>query len=202
MQDNAKNWDGGSMSWVLLSFAVIFPMSASIQMAFARRERALKRMAIFRSTLTKLYGSHACWDWPLKGLKSGRADTSVDTLEHADSVLSELVDIGDDMYRYLTLPTSSRARHRMTASGVEDAAALNQIGRKIFSQIVLRVNRLALFTEILKREGLPANEGVCVLLAGLRPRGLGHCVCNTHPHIPFSFLLHRYSNSAVGAHLA
>ena len=46
----SDDFDGSIMNWVLLSFAVITPMSASIGMAFARREQALVHLAVLKST--------------------------------------------------------------------------------------------------------------------------------------------------------
>ena len=43
------------MDWVLLSFAVITPMSASIGMAVAQREQGLQHFAMVKTTLWNLY---------------------------------------------------------------------------------------------------------------------------------------------------
>lgn len=158
------------MSWVLLSFTVIFPMSTSLGMAFSRREDALKHLSIVRSTFLQLYSAHASWDWPLKGGKSGRKASSIDWLEHSDNALEEIVGICDDICRYLTLPTNSRARHRMTAFGSKEASELTNVGNNLFGEVVQRIGRMALFTEILKREGMPANEGMS---CGYRARCAG-----------------------------
>lgn len=68
-------YQGATMTWVLLSFAVITPIGAALTMAFSRREMALQQIAILRSTFLELYASHAIWDWDLKPgnlLESGR----------------------------------------------------------------------------------------------------------------------------------
>ncbi|KAL7524127.1 hypothetical protein ACHAXR_001198, partial [Thalassiosira sp. AJA248-18] len=111
----------GSMDWVLLGFAVITPLSLSVGIAFRRRERALIEIAKFRSFSFQLLLSHCIWDWgsPPDG---GKAGTDIDWMEHADDVLSELISIGDELCRFLTLPTTSRSRHRMTKSGRREAA--------------------------------------------------------------------------------
>ena len=103
------NWDGGIMNWVLLSFVVITPMSATIAMAFRRRERALILVSRMRATFVELYAAHSVWDWKKSGNKnSGRAASSVNWLEHADAALSELLGIGDEIAVFLSLPNVTR----------------------------------------------------------------------------------------------
>jgi hypothetical protein len=60
--DNA-NFDGTTMNWVLLSFAVIAPIGSALSMAFSRRDLALQQTAALRSTFLQLYIAHAVWDW-------------------------------------------------------------------------------------------------------------------------------------------
>ena len=69
------SYQGATMNWVLLSFAVITPIGAALTMAFSRREMALQQIAILHSTFLELYTSHAIWDWdfaPGNLLESGR----------------------------------------------------------------------------------------------------------------------------------
>ena len=96
------------MDWVLLGFAVITPLSLSVGIAFRRRERALIEIAKFRSFSFQLFISHCIWDWGFP--PNGKAGTNIDWVRHADDVLKELIAIGDELFRFLTLPTSSRTR--------------------------------------------------------------------------------------------
>jgi ammonia channel protein AmtB len=64
--DTSAPFDGSIMSWTLLSFAIITPISASVTMAFRRREIALQHIATIRSTLLSVYSAHAIWDWDWK----------------------------------------------------------------------------------------------------------------------------------------
>lgn len=59
-------FNGSVMSWTLLSFAIITPISAAVTMAFRRRELALTQIITVRSTLLCLYTSHCVWDWDWK----------------------------------------------------------------------------------------------------------------------------------------
>jgi hypothetical protein len=56
-------FDGNTMSWILLTFAVITPIGSTITMAFTRRENALQSVSILRSTFLELYTSYAIWGW-------------------------------------------------------------------------------------------------------------------------------------------
>lgn len=66
-QKENSSFDGSAMDWVLLSFAVITPISAWIGMAFSRREQALQHVAVMKSTLWSIFAAHACWDWEQAG---------------------------------------------------------------------------------------------------------------------------------------
>ena len=92
------------MDFILLAFAVTSPISAAIGMAFTRRERALTAISDFRAFSHHLYLAHAFWDWS----PGGRAAAQVDWLEHCDAVLAQLIGIGDELARFLSLPTTSR----------------------------------------------------------------------------------------------
>lgn len=92
-----ENFNGDAIDWVLLSFAVITPISAIINMAFNRRERALVEIASFRASCIALYQSHAMWGWNWKENISGRPETmkldkkAVDSKEHSDEVMRSLL---------------------------------------------------------------------------------------------------------------
>jgi hypothetical protein len=61
--DDTDHFDGNTMSWILLTFAVITPIGSAISMAFRRRENALQSVSTLRSTFLQLYTSHAIWGW-------------------------------------------------------------------------------------------------------------------------------------------
>lgn len=92
------------MDFILLAFAVTSPIAAAIGMAYQRRERALIAISDFRSFSYHLFCAHAFWDWT----PGGRAATDVNWLEHCDAVMAQLIGIGDELARFLSLPTTSR----------------------------------------------------------------------------------------------
>jgi len=158
--DNASSWDGSAMDWVLLSFAVITPMSASISMVFSRRESAVRHLAEFRATLLELYNAHASWDWDKGGESpSGRMTKSdIDWLKHGDKVLAEMVSMCEELFRFLSLPQAARARHRITQTGKKEAKATLKVGSDLFNSALNRMGKLTLLCEVLKKAGLPPNE--------------------------------------------
>ena len=144
------------MNWVLLSFAVVTPLSAALGMAFSRREKALTSIATFKATAINLFSSHVCWDWPKKGQHpTGRAASDVDWLEHTDETLITLCHICSELVRLLTLPTSGRARHRVFSYGLKQRETIKAISRKLHRSILEEMNFLTDKCEVLKREGLP-----------------------------------------------
>lgn len=160
LQKENPEFNGSTMNWVFLSFAVITPMSASIGMAFVRRDQALFHLATLKATLLNLYSANACWDWP-KPLRakeaSGRVLSKVDWLAHSDMALELILKLNTELTRMLTLPTCSRARHRVTTSGMNEASEISSLMFKLHRLILLRMSKLTELIEILEREGLPPN---------------------------------------------
>lgn len=105
------DFNGNSMNWVLLTFAVITPIGAAIQMVFARRENALLQISTLRSTMIQLYNSYAIWGWDyqpynnetdlLQNQTNGRTKSNIDWLEHSDLAMREIFYICDDLTRYV-----------------------------------------------------------------------------------------------------
>jgi hypothetical protein len=144
------------MNWVLLSFAVITPMSRSIAMAFSRREMALSHLALIKSTLLNIYSAHACWDWAKEG-KTGR-DPNFDWLQHCDNILQASLQLCSDLTRLLTLPSFNRARHRVTSFGRREAQEVELVLSQLHLSIVERMATITDLCEVLKYQGLPPNE--------------------------------------------
>ena len=154
-------FDGSAMDFVVLTFAVVTPLSNTISMAFKRREAALVLVASLRATLLEMYKAHALWDWDQKPgdlIVSGRTKSTVDWLHHSDAVCLEILHFCAELTRYLTLPTSTRARHRATPFGKQEAKKINDVGDQLHAVVVKRMANLTQFCEVLKREGLPGNE--------------------------------------------
>jgi hypothetical protein len=125
-------------------------------MAFTRRETALANIADIRSCAHHLYLAHCIWDWPENG---GRADCKMDLREHCDCVMAQLVGIGDELSRFLSLPTTSRSRHRMTKQGRMEAARTIEVAYSLLdSMVTQRMARLSIYGERLKSAGLSSGE--------------------------------------------
>jgi hypothetical protein len=150
---------------VLLSFAVITPLSASISMSFGRREGALRNIVDIRTTMINIYNAHAAWDWRKAGKEetTGRAASkTMDSLHHSDAVLVEILGICNCVSRFLTLPNATRARHRITSRGRREAQETLALTSKLYGCMLVRLGRLSDLCEVLKAEGLPPNEATRV----------------------------------------
>lgn len=105
--DDNVSFNGNTMNWVLLTFAVITPIGATIQMVFTRRENALLQISTLRSTLIQLYNSYAIWGWDYRPYgtsnshMNGRTKSNLDWLEHSDLALREICFLCDDLTRYV-----------------------------------------------------------------------------------------------------
>jgi hypothetical protein len=161
IQEQPDAFDGGVMDFVLLSFAVIIPLSNTVQMAFRRREEALYFMASFRATVVEIFLSHVMWDWnqkPGNVVDSGRTRSTVDWSEHTLAIMNELLATAHELSRFLTLPSSTRARHKSLRYFVTEARHTQAVAEELHLSIIQRVSSIADACEILKREGIPGNE--------------------------------------------
>jgi len=157
----AEDFDGSIMDWVLLSFAMITPVSAVLTMIFRRRENALLYVGTIRATLLEIYSAHALWDWGYddpQSNDSGRKQLSVDWLAHSDEVFINICDVCSNLSRWLTLPNATRSRHRNTSCGKREAAETYRMGAALYTELVKCIFRLADLSERMKRAGLPATE--------------------------------------------
>jgi hypothetical protein len=148
------------MDWIVLGFAVITPLTVTITLAFQRRERALYEISRIRSLCFQIYQAHVFWDWDL-GKGRDKAMTPAEWLEHGDQVLEQLIGIGDELCRFLTLPTSSRSYHRMLKSGRRKAASIVEVAYRLLDSLYTkRIVKLSLLTEKLKAVGNPSGTEV------------------------------------------
>lgn len=156
-KEDTDSWGGGSLDWALLGFAVVTPMAASITMAFQRREMALFRISQIRSFSYQIYLAHATWDWDSG---TGREkNVTFDWLAHSDDVMVQLIGIGDELCRFLTLPTASRSRHRALRRGRNEATRIMEVAYGLFdSSSTRRITKLTMLTEKLKTAGLSCTE--------------------------------------------
>lgn len=151
-------WDSDekkiSMDWVLLSLAVILPMSLSIQAAFQRREKGLQLICKLRSSTFQLYLAHASWNFQSDALGFER-------LGHSDEVINLLMGILCDLSRILTLPCVTRARHRMSSVGKKEAAKVNDVSNSLyFASRAEKMQQLTMKAEVLKSYDLGLPEGI------------------------------------------
>jgi len=80
-------------------------------------------------------------------------------LKHTDKVLEQLVGVGDELSRVLTLPTSSRSYHRMIKKGRREAANIIEVSYRLFDSLYTqRIIKISKLSETLKEIGLAATE--------------------------------------------
>ena len=93
-----------NVSWSVVSLMLIFPLSSSISMAFARRERCICLLGSFRTVLVLLYAAHTRWGWRLEnGRWCPRSDH-----EHGERLLVLSADLLNELERLLLLNRSER----------------------------------------------------------------------------------------------
>lgn len=72
--------------------------------------------------------------------------------------LKEMCGLSNELSRLLTLPNTSRARHKVSSRGREEAEKAQAVANSLGESIMKRLARLSALCEIVKREGLPPNE--------------------------------------------
>ena len=155
--DHKDGWNG-SMSFVLVSFAVVSPITVAIRMAFTRREQALERIASIRSYFQHLYMAHCLWDWKT-GTGRKEASKEFDFLRHCDGVLEQLIAMGDELARFLSLPNTSKGINRATSAGRREATRTIQAAYGLWESMSLyRMTKLSVYAEKLKDIGLAGSE--------------------------------------------
>jgi len=140
-----------NLSWTFVSFAIIYPLTGSLDSAFRRREEALKQLAAFKTSLLSFYHAHRDWDWG----QNGRERLPE---QHVYEIRWLTVGLVCDVRNFLTAPEVTRLVHLNTRRG---RVAWGK-GRKIQWAIARRVRehfqKLSLSTEVLKYAGMPGNE--------------------------------------------
>jgi hypothetical protein len=156
--DEKDSWEGSGMDWIVLGFAVVTPLTVTITLAFQRRERALIEIARVKSFCFQIYLGHTIWDWE-SGNGRRKAMNQDEWIKHTDQVLEHLVGIGDELTRFLTLPTSSKSYHRMLKSGRRKAANIVEVAYKLLDSLYTqRMVQISILTEKLKAMGVSATE--------------------------------------------
>jgi hypothetical protein len=142
---------GVNVSWTFVSFAIIYPLTGSLDAAFRRREEALKQLSVFKTNVLTFYLGHRDWDWG----ENGRAKLPA---KHVNEVRWMMVQLVCDVRNFLTAPEVARLVHLNTSRG----KVAWEKGRKIQWAIAQRVRasfqKLSLTTEVLKYAGMPGNE--------------------------------------------
>ena len=140
-----------NLSWTFVSFAIIYPLTGSLDAAFRRREEALKQLAVFKTSVLSFYQGHRDWDWGDNGRKNLPE-------KHVEEVRWLAVALVCDVRNFLSAPEVTRLVHLNTKRG---RVAWSK-GRKLQWAIAKRVRELfqkmSLTTEVLKYAGMPGNE--------------------------------------------
>ena len=140
-----------NLSWTFVSFAIIYPLTGSLDAAFRRREEALRQLSLFKTNVLSFLQGHRDWDWG----ENGRAKLPE---KHVDEVRWLCVSLVCDVRNYLTAPEVTRLVHLNTRRGrvvwTKGRRLQYAIGRRVRETL----QKLSLTTEVLKYAGMPGNE--------------------------------------------
>ena len=145
---------GKSMSFLILSFFLIMPITTFLRITFMRRERALQHICKMKACAMATYQCHATWSWKYK-----EGEEKLDRLQHSDECLHLLTDLADTMTRFLTLPMTGYPRHREIARGRGEEETTIAAAYSLFeTSVSVYGTKLGLLTERMKDHGFSPSE--------------------------------------------
>jgi|TARA_B110000977_G_C11079482_1_gene492422 hypothetical protein len=140
-----------NVSWAFISFAIIFPLTNSLNETFRRRERALECIADVKAYLLSYYQAHRDWDWG----ENGRGKLPRNHVANVRLVLASCV---ADMRDVLTAPPTTRQIHYHTEWGRKERERVENMSHDMIFRISTYFDRMSLAVEELKYAGQPGNE--------------------------------------------
>ena len=140
-----------NVSWAFISFAIIFPLTNSLNETFRRREVALTCLGDVKAFLVSYYQAHRDWDWGA----NGRSRLPEGHLAQVRFIITSLV---TDMRDVLTAPSTTRQIHFHTGWGKAQRLLMNDMSRSMHDRIADHFDRISLAVEELKYAGQPGNE--------------------------------------------
>ena len=156
-----------NVSWAVISFVIIFPLTSSLSEAFKRRERALEHVATFKATLVSYFYGHRDWDWYAPGHLIGSQKSNTTRKErgrmllpkgHADKVRLIVVDLISNARDVLCMRSAHRLMHLNTVKGREAKKKAMKMHSRLCDDVLSAFNKLSMCTEELKYVGFPGNE--------------------------------------------
>lgn len=148
LEDNERN---GGLDWVLLGFALITPLSITIRLVFIRREKAISSLSDFKNASFHYYLAHATW--------YRNVDDRNELLAKSDDVIELLLEIADELTRYLTLPTISKPIHKVTEAGRSFSKEVRYVRDDLYYSLYSeKCSKLATMTTAIIKDGLSTSE--------------------------------------------
>ncbi len=145
---------GKSMSFLILTFFIIMPITTLLRLTYLRREQNLQHISKLKACAMAIYQCHATWTWNYKdGAKQ------LNRLEHSDECLQLLIDFGDTITRFLTLPMTGYPRHRELNKGRHEEELTMAAAYSLFETAIGDYGiKLGLLVERMKECGFSASE--------------------------------------------
>jgi len=161
------NWEYGrqmavSMSWSIVSLAVIFPISQGIGMGFKRRESALAELGNLFGHLKQIWG--AAHTWKVEVPEGSRQfvrllDTYADPEVRRQQLRQLFEEFLVAIVTYFDTPRWSRARHAFSCMDAKEQDFLMLIARRHRMCVDNSVSRLQRVVQDMKCQGL--DSGSC-----------------------------------------
>eukprot|EP00531_Pseudo-nitzschia_arenysensis_P001372 CAMPEP_0116115960 /NCGR_PEP_ID=MMETSP0329-20121206/783_1 /TAXON_ID=697910 /ORGANISM="Pseudo-nitzschia arenysensis, Strain B593" /LENGTH=544 /DNA_ID=CAMNT_0003609423 /DNA_START=17 /DNA_END=1651 /DNA_ORIENTATION=- len=152
--DGEKPSKYSSMSFLILSFFLVMPITTLLRITYKRREENLAHISKLKAVAMALYQCHAIWSWPGADEKQ-----PLNRLEHSDEYLQVLIDFADTITRFLTLPMTGYPRHREIGRGRREEELTMTAAYSLFETAVSEyATKLVMLTEAMKDAGFSPSE--------------------------------------------
>jgi len=153
-----------SMSWTVVSLAVVFPLSSCIGMGFKRREEALKNFAFVVGHLKQVWG--AAHTWTVKDASTGqwkRVLSVYDEQQQSESMSKLYEEFIVSMITYFHTPRYACSRSALpgccTTENTRDEIQQRRTDHSEYrTKVVLGIGRLQRMVQCLKCTGVSTGE--------------------------------------------
>ena len=147
-----------SMSWNIVSLAVVFPISQGITMAFKRREQALQEFANMLGNAQAVYG--AVFTWKVK--EDGKWVRLIDRFDNPATARRQLRELYDQylvtLVAYFDTERWGRSRQQRRGCGAAEQLELQRIAHEQCLCVQSCLAQMQRLVQELKTVGLPGGE--------------------------------------------
>ncbi|GBG23843.1 Hypothetical Protein FCC1311_000632 [Hondaea fermentalgiana] len=146
------------LDFSFLGFAVIFPLSSAITLAYTRRESALLRLADFRALVMQSCLATLTWEWPHPEHPKRMTGRCCLPNGFNKRVLEDHIELVQLAFKYLSMPTVGHGRHQVFPNYRKETKRVHALQNDLVKNFNKVFSKISHHAEIMKRAGFPSGE--------------------------------------------